>query len=453
MKIYCNIIIFLISLLVCALCILISIIQYYYLNYNFYKKTSTYAPIFEDLIPTDSNNNFALSYSFNAIEDHSNDNFILSNLNALLESHDSHAIRGSTYLRDTTFNVKSSNSEIFNILQAAIGFKLAGKNHKALKLLEHATAVAPDNPDVLNWYGEFLEQIRHDVVTADELYFKALTHSPTHAAALVNHKRTSPLVDRLDLDLFKSIDKKKNYLKEKFDSYNFETLKKQAYYLHIYHTVGIEGNTMTVEQLRTLLETGQVIQGKSIIEHNEVLGLQLALKYVKSLARKEYITVDDILQMHKRVMGHVDPLTSGIFRDTKVFVGRHVPPPSEKVPALMESYVSWLNSDEARNMHPVRYAALAHYKLVDIHPFVDGNGRTSRLIMNLILLRGGYPPIMILKEQRDKYYDALNVANVGDVRPFVRFIAHCTIQILDMYIQGTKMLVLDDHSTHTELRL
>jgi Fic family protein len=144
------------------------------LNYNFYKKTSTYAPIFEDLIPTDSNNNFALSYSFNAIEDHSNDNFILSNLNALLESHDSHAIRGSTYLRDTTFNVKSSNSEIFNILQAAIGFKLAGKNHKALKLLEHATAVAPDNPDVLNWYGEFLEQIRHDVVTADELYFKVL---------------------------------------------------------------------------------------------------------------------------------------------------------------------------------------------------------------------------------------------------------------------------------------
>jgi Fic family protein len=134
-------------------------------------------------------------------------------------------------------------------------------------------------------------------------------------------------------------------------------------------------------------------------------------------------------------------------------VGRHVPPPSEKVPALMESYVNWLNSDEARNMHPVRYAALAHYKLVDIHPFVDGNGRTSRLIMNLILLRGGYPPIMILKEQRDKYYDALNVANVGDVRPFVRFIAHCTIQILDMYIQGTKMLVLDDHSTHTELRL
>lgn len=84
----------------------------------------------------------------------------------------------------------------------------------------------------------------------------------------------------------------------------------------------------------------------------------------------------------------------------QVYVGTHIPPDPEKVPALMESYVAWLNSDEARSMHPVRYAALAHYKLVDIHPFVDGNGRTSRLIMNLILLRGGYPPIMILKEQR-----------------------------------------------------
>lgn len=66
----------------------------------------------------------------------------------------------------------------------------------------------------------------------------------------------------------------------------------------------------------------------------------------------------------------------------------------------MENYVEWLNSEEAYTMHPVRHAALAHYKLVDIHPFVDGNGRTSRLIMNLILLKAGYPPAMILKEQR-----------------------------------------------------
>lgn len=66
----------------------------------------------------------------------------------------------------------------------------------------------------------------------------------------------------------------------------------------------------------------------------------------------------------------------------------------------MNAYVQWLNSDEAHSMHPVRYSALAHYKLVDIHPFADGNGRTSRLIMNLILLRAGYPPVIIYKEDR-----------------------------------------------------
>lgn len=100
----------------------------------------------------------------------------------------------------------------------------------------------------------------------------------------------------------------------------------------------------------------------------------------------------------------------------------------------MNSYVDWLNSEEAQGMHPVRYAALAHYKLVDIHPFSDGNGRTSRLIMNLILIRAGYPPVMILKHHREKYYEYLNLANKGDVRPFVRFIAKCTDHMLDIYL-------------------
>lgn len=142
-------------------------------------------------------------------------------------------------------------------------------------------------------------------------------------------------------------------------------------------------------------------------------------------------------------MGHVDPIASGVFRDEKVFVGSHIPPPHDEVPQLMEAYVEWLNSEEAQNMHPIRYAAIAHYKLVDIHPFVDGNGRTSRLIMNLILLKAGYPPVMILKEQREKYYDALKAANTGDIRPFVRFIAQCTLQIIDMYIYGTRLLSIE----------
>lgn len=117
-------------------------------------------------------------------------------------------------------------------------------------------------------------------------------------------------------------------------------------------------------------------------------------------------------------------------------MGSHVPPAPEKLPMLMQEYVEWLNSEEALSMHPVRYAALAHLKLVDIHPFSDGNGRTSRLIMNLILIRANYPPVIILRQHRKQYYNHLDLAHKGDVRPFVRFIAHCTDEVLNMYLEG-----------------
>lgn len=84
-----------------------------------------------------------------------------------------------------------------------------------------------------------------------------------------------------------------------------------------------------------------------------------------------------------------------------------------------------------------RYAALAHYKLVHIHPFSDGNGRTSRLLMNMILMQTGYPPVIIHKQHRHTYYENLQIANTGDVRPFVRFIAECTEQTLDLFLWAT----------------
>lgn len=80
---------------------------------------------------------------------------------------------------------------------------------------------------------------------------------------------------------------------------------------------------------------------------------------------------------------------------------------------------------------------MAHYKLVHIHPFTDGNGRTSRLLMNLILMQAGYPPVIILKQHRHLYYQHLQTANEGDVRPFVRFIAECTERTLDLYLWAT----------------
>ena len=172
------------------------------------------------------------------------------------------------------------------------------------------------------------------------------------------------------------------------------------------------------------------------------MGLPVVVFKLKFLFyfRNDYITLKDILEIHKRVLGHVDPVEGGIFRRTQVYVGSHIPPSPSSLSTLMHHFEGWLNSDEAFIMHPVKYAALAHYKLVHIHPFTDGNGRTSRLLMNTILMRAGFPPIIIQKQQRHKYYEFIQTANEGDVRPFVRFIADCTERTLDLYLWATSEL-------------
>ena len=121
-----------------------------------------------------------------------------------------------------------------------------------------------------------------------------------------------------------------------------------------------------------------------------------------------------------------------------MFVGDHVPPPPWNLNILLSKFITWLNSKEALGLHPVRLAALAHYKLVHIHPWLDGNGRTSRLLMNLVLMQSGYPPVIIRRADRETYYQHLVTANEGDIRPFIRFIALCTENTLDAYLWASR---------------
>ena len=108
---------------------------------------------------------------------------------------------------------------------------------------------------------------------------------------------------------------------------------------------------------------------------------------------------------------------------------------------MVNKFVDWLNSIPTMSIHPVRLSALAHYKLVHIHPFVDGNGRTSRLLMNLVLMQAGFPPVIIRRADRDIYYNHLVTANEGDIRPFIRFIAHCTEKTLDAYLWASQEFI------------
>jgi Fic family protein len=103
------------------------------------------------------------------------------------------------------------------------------------------------------------------------------------------------------------------------------------------------------------------------------------------------------------------------------------------VPGLMQDFAAWLTG-EAQNLSPVERAALAHFRLVDIHPFADGNGRTARLLMNLILLRAGYPPAIVRQEDRLAYYEALDQAHAGEVKPFVLLMAAAVEKSLDVYL-------------------
>lgn len=275
-----NIFLIIIAILLSVICVLLALLQPYYFVTKLYKRpTIKYdAPVFEDLIPPDVNK----FYFQNALQTmKEGDDDVLHDLNSVLESQHDKLFKSSYILKN--HKITGTDCEVYHTLQAAIAFKLLGKKHKARRLFEHAAAIAPENPDVLNSYGEYLEQHQDDILSADELYFKALTYEPNHEAALVNRRRTAPVVDSLDYLLFKHIDERNDHLKTKMKKDEYENVKKQAYYLHIYHTVGIEGNTMTVQQLRYLLETGQVVSGKSLVEHNEVLGLEKAMQYIKLL--------------------------------------------------------------------------------------------------------------------------------------------------------------------------
>ncbi|GFT05197.1 protein adenylyltransferase Fic [Nephila pilipes] len=339
------------------------------------------------------------------------------------------------------YKIHGSEQEALTTVQMALKMKDSMKFEKAKKLFEHALVLQPLHPDVLNHYAEFLEDTMYDIITADHLYVKALILCPNHSRALINRRRTMPLVEIMDQRELDRIHRKRiDLMLFNHNQSSTKRIKKEVYFLHIYHTLAIEGNTMSVAQTRTVVETKTVVPGKSIMEHNEILGLESALRYINKthVINSENLTILDILEIHKRVLGHVDPLSAGTFRRNQVFVGDYVPPAASDVEYLMEKFLDWFQSRNMQHLHPVKQAALAHYKLAHIHPFVDGNGRTARLLMNLVLMRAGYPPVIIRKQDRSIYFNTLQMANEGDVRPFVRFIAHCIECTLDVYLNSQR---------------
>ncbi|KAA5537773.1 Fic family protein [Paenimyroides baculatum] len=196
---------------------------------------------------------------------------------------------------------------------------------------------------------------------------------------------------------------------------------------YTYESNKIEGNTLTLQETALVIEKGLTIGGKSLNEHLEAINHDYAIEFIKELAtEKNSITERDVLQIHRLILQGINNNNAGKYRNEQVLISgsKHVPPQHYLIQEEMDNLFIWYNENKEK-LHPVVLSAEMHERLVTIHPFVDGNGRTSRLLMNLILLQNGFP-IAILKgdtENRLKYYDTLEIAQINhDKQPFIYFI-------------------------------
>ena len=206
----------------------------------------------------------------------------------------------------------------------------------------------------------------------------------------------------------------------------------------IYNSNAIEGSTITLQETRLILETGLTIGGKSLREHFEVINHRDAIDYVEDLvASAEPITPFHVRQIHKLVLSRIDDENAGRYRETQVRIAgaAFTPPESWLIPNLMTEWGEWLAAEKKHSL-PIELAALAHHRLVAIHPFIDGNGRTARLVMNLILMRAGYPPTVIQRINRRQYYRVLDQADAGKPAALVNFVGRAVERSLNLYLEA-----------------
>ena len=179
-----------------------------------------------------------------------------------------------------------------------------------------------------------------------------------------------------------------------------------------YNSNAIEGNTFTLKETKVALE-GITIGGKTMKEHFEVINHREAILFVEELVKKKKpLSEWDIKLIHQLILKNIDDKNAGVYRAVNVTISGadHVPPNFLKVQTEMSDFIAWYKSD-AQKMHPIERAARIHADFVKIHPFVDGNGRTSRLLMNLELMKDGFPPVILSVEKRLEYYEALDTAH------------------------------------------
>lgn len=241
------------------------------------------------------------------------------------------------------------------------------------------------------------------------------------------------------LELLNQIDAKKAMIdrKKPFPPHTLASLREKLLVEWTYHSNAIEGNTLTLSETKVVLE-GITVGGKKLREHFEVINHKEAILYIEEIVKNhEELSEWQIKNIHSIVLKGILPENAGVYRKENVFISgaEHIPPEYMQVPGQMTELIEWYLGED-QNLHAVERAAILHSQFVKIHPFVDGNGRTARLLLNLELMKGGYVPIVIKKEERVTYYNALGTSQVnGEHSLFINFVAQILDGTLDFYNQ------------------
>ncbi len=203
--------------------------------------------------------------------------------------------------------------------------------------------------------------------------------------------------------------------------------------VHTYHSNAIEGNTLTLQETKLVLEEGLTIGGKSLREHLEASNNAKAFDRMEELAKKklaiDHVTIQEIHEIVTRCILE----DAGRYRTRNVRITGAVkaPPDWSKIVKLMDELIEKVAESKK---HPIETASFLHHRFVEIHPFSDGNGRVARLLTNLHLIARDYPPVVLKKEEKGKYYKSLRTADVGNLGPFANFIAKAVDENLTLYL-------------------
>jgi len=237
---------------------------------------------------------------------------------------------------------------------------------------------------------------------------------------------------------FNIIDEKKNIIDSHrpFSQNMTRQLRDKLIIEWTYNSNAIEGNTLTLSETKVVLENGITVKGKPLKDHLEIINHKEAIEYIEDLVNKNVkLSEYDIRSVHHLILKEIDSTNAGKYRNENVLISgaKHVPPVYMNVPYNMQNligqYQSW------KDFHPVVRACYLHGEFVKIHPFIDGNGRTARLLLNFELIQNGYPPVVIKTENRADYYDALDKAHTtNDYTDFIKIIVDLVNESENLYL-------------------